>query len=187
MSEEVTGVTLQVTEKAVSTGLNAATRIVEMAARLFRELLAMSRERNAGKMGSGSKGKVRETDLTNLKPGYAEYKDLVESARITGDTITTSEHGMNREDMKAVCRKAKKYGIPVAFKNPKGKDNIYACIRGSDLPIFKQLCTEVIKDKIAEAPEKLGNFKCEEWEVPFLAAEMKNVDVAAMFPKSEKG
>ncbi len=189
MSEEVTGVTLQVTEKAVSTGLNAATRIAEMAARLFRELMAMSREHNAGRMknNTGSKEKVMETDLADLKPGYADYKDLVKSAQKSGDTVVTSEHGMSREDMKAVSRKAKKYGIPVAFKNPKGKDNIYACVRGSDLPIFKQICTEVIKDKIVEAPEKLGNFKCEEWEVPFLAAEMKNVDVAAMFPKSEKG
>ncbi len=38
MSEEVTGVTLQVTEKAVTTGLNATTRIAEMIARLFREI-----------------------------------------------------------------------------------------------------------------------------------------------------
>lgn len=125
MSEEVTGVTLQVTEKAVSTGLNAATRIAEMAARLFRELMAMSREHNAGRMknNTGSKEKVRETDLADLKPGYADYKDLVKSDQKSGDTVVTSEHGMSREDMKAVSRKAKKYGIPVAFKNPKGQDN----------------------------------------------------------------
>ena len=191
MSEEVTNVTLQVTEKAVTTGLNATTRIAEMFARLFRELMAMSRERNASKAGcgniSGSKEKVKETDLTDLKPGYAALRDLEKSAQKTGDTIATSEHGMSREDMKAVCHKAKKYGIPVAFKNPKGKDNIYACVRGSDLPIFKQLCTEVLQDKIAVAPEKLGNFKCEEWEMPFLTAEMKKLDVAAMFPKSDQG
>ena len=121
MSEEVTNVTLQVTEKAVSTGLNATTRIAEMFARLFRELMAMSRERNASKAGrgniSGSKEKVKETDLTDLKPGYAALRDLEKSAQKTGDTIATSEHGMSREDMKAVCHKAKKYGIPVAFKN----------------------------------------------------------------------
>ena len=121
MSEEVTNVTLQVTEKAVTTGLNATTRIAEMFARLFRELMAMSRERNASKAGrgniSGSKEKVKETDLTDLKPGYATVRDLEKSAQKTGDTIATSEHGMSREDMKAVCHKAKKYGIPVAFKN----------------------------------------------------------------------
>ena len=155
MSEEVTGVTLQVTEKAVTTGLNATTRIAEMIARLFREMLAMSRENKSGKLGSGSKEKVRETDLTDLNPGYAVYKDLVESARKSGDTITSSEHGMSREDMKAVCRKAKKYGIPVAFKNPKGKDNIYACVRGSDLPLFKQICTEVIRDQLHDADDDL--------------------------------
>ena len=191
MSEEVTNVTLQVTEKAVTTGLNATTRIAEMFARLFRELMAMSRERNASKAGrgniSGSKEKVKETDLTDLKPGYAAVRDLEKSAQKTGDTIATSEHGMSREDMKAVCHKAKKYGIPVAFKNPKGKDNIYACVRGSDLPIFKQICTEVIQDKIAVAPEKLGKFKCEEGEMPFLTAEMKNLDVAAMCPSSAQG
>ena len=89
MSEEVTGVTLQVTEKAVSTGLNAATRIAEMAARLFRELMAMSREHNAGRMknNTGSKEKVRETDLADLKPGYADYKDLVKSAQKRGDAL----------------------------------------------------------------------------------------------------
>ena len=130
------------TEKAVSTGLNASARIAEMAARLFRELLAISRERSAGISG-GRKEKVKETDLTDLRPGYAAYKDLVKSAQKSGDTVVTSEHGMSREDMKAVCRKAKRYGIPVTFKNPKGKDNIYACVRGSDLPILKQLCTEV--------------------------------------------
>ena len=186
MSEEVTGVTLLVTEKALTTGLNATTRIVEMIARVFREMLEMSRQRNAGKMG-GSTEKVRETDLTDLKPGYAALSGLEKSALKTGDTIATSEHGMNREDMKAVCHKAKKYGVPVAFKNPKGKDNIYACVRGSDLPVFKQICTEVIQDKMAEKPEKLGNIKCEDWEIPFFAAEAKKLDVAAVFPTSDQG
>ena len=98
MSEEVTNVTLQVTEKAVTTGLNATTRIAEMFARLLRVLMEMSRERNASNAGrgiiSGSKEKVKETDLTDLKPGYAAVRDLEKSAQKSGDTIATSEHGM---------------------------------------------------------------------------------------------
>jgi hypothetical protein len=193
MSEEVTGVTLQVAEKAVTAGVNVTTKLAETIARLFHELFAMERERSAAKAagkggGAGSgKDKVKGVDLTNLKPGVVNLYDLQRDAERLKDTICTCENGVSREEMKAIAKKAKEYGIPIAFKNPKSKGSIYACVRGADLPIFKEVCAACIKDKMAQQPETLGNFKCERWEIPFLTAEMKNFDVPAMFPHSAEG
>lgn len=188
MSEEVTGVTLQIAEKAVTAGLSAGEKLLETFARLFHEMMAIERERsNAHGRGSNSRNETTSVDLTHLKPGAVRLDDLQQDAKRLGDSVVTSENGVSREDMKAIARKAKQYGIPIAFKNPKSKGSLYACVRSSDLPIFKQVCTECIRDKIAEQSDALGNFRCEKWQIPFLTAEMQNFDAPAMFPHSAQG
>lgn len=196
MSEDVTAVSMQVSEKAAEAALAGFKSILDSVGRLFRELLGMEHDRARAKAqikASGGRGLdkaktgVTSTNLTNIKPGEVSLKDLAENARNIGESLSVSQHGISKEDRKAIARAAKKYGIPVAFSNTKGKNNLYANVRSGDLPIFKQICTECVKEKIAVQPETLGNFKVQPWEVPHLTAMLKAHDLPAVFVETKSG
>lgn len=181
MSDDVTGVTLQITEKAASAAARSVTSIIDLIGKLLRDLMAMQQQRER------NRSSVHGTDLTNIKAGRVERQALQISARGMGDTMTVSENGLTKEDVKFISKKAKEYGIPVAFSNEKSKDNIFASVRTSDLPLFKQVCTECMKQKIAERPQELGNFHCEAWEIPFLTAHLNHNDLSAGFVQTADG
>lgn len=198
MSEDVTAVSMQVSEKAAEAALSAFKSVLDSVGRLFRELLGMEHDRARAKAqikatkGSAVPEKtkppnVTATNLTGIKPGEVSLKDLAENARETGEALSVSQHGFSQEDRKAIARTAKKYGIPIAFSGEKGKNNLYANVRSGDLPIFKQICTECIKEKIAEKPESFGNFKVQAWEVPHLTAMLKAHDLPAVFVETKSG
>lgn len=199
MSEDVTAVSMQVSEKAAEAALSAFKSVLDSVGRLFRELLGMEHERARAKAqmkaangGSQAPKKtkppnVSATNLTGIKPGEVSLKDLAENARNTGEALSVAQNGFSQEDRKTIARTAKKYGIPVAFSNTKGKNNLYANVRSGDLPIFKQICTECIKEKIAAQPEAFGNFKVQPWEVPHLTAMLKAHDLPAVFVETKSG
>ena len=199
MSEDVTAVSMQVSEKAAEAALSAFKSVLDSVGRLFRELLGMEHDRarakaqmKAAKGGAQAPEKtkppnVSATNLTGIKPGEVSMKDLAENARNTGEAISIAQNGFSQEDRRAIARTAKKYGIPVAFTNTKGKNNLYANVRSGDLPIFKQICTECVKERIAVEPETLGNFKVQSWEVPHLTAMLKAHDLPAVFVETKNG
>lgn len=195
MSEDVTAVTMQVSEKAAEAALAGFKSVLDSVGRLFRELLGMEHDRARAKAqikaakgpGGAKSGGVTSTSLTGIKSGEISLKDLAENARSNGESLAVSQHGISQEDRKAIARAAKKYGIPVAFSNTKGKNNLYANVRSGDLPIFKQICTECIKDKMAEKPEAMGNFKVQAWEIPHLTAMLKEHDLPVTFLETKDG
>lgn len=201
MSEDVTAVSMQVTEKAADAALSAFKSVLDSVGRLFRELLGMEHDRarakaqmKATKAGvenrepaKAKSPEVSASNLTDIRPGEVGMKELADNARALGDSLAVSEHGLTQEDKRAIARKAKQYGIPIAFTNAKSKNNIYANVRSSDLPIFRQICTECIKAKIAENPEALGNFKCQKWEIPYLTAALKAHDLPVTFVETKNG
>ena len=171
MSEDVTAVSMQVSEKAADAALAAFKSVLDSVGRLFRELLGMEHDRARAKAQiKASKSStapektkppnVTATNLTGIKPGEVSLKDLAENARETGEALSVSQHGFSQEDRKAIARTAKKYGIPIAFSGEKGKNNLYANVRSGDLPIFKQICTECIKEKIAESLNHSAISRC---------------------------
>ena len=175
MSDDVTGVTLQVVQKGADVAAHAAKELIDLITRL---LMEMNRRREHGK---NNESNVSSTDLTSIKTGRVGIEALRDNAKSIGDTLSMSENALTKEDMQFVARKAKDYGIPVAFSNTQSKDNIFATVRTADLPLFKQLCTELMKSKIAERPQELGNFHCEAWEIPFLTAHLNKNDLSAQF------
>lgn len=143
MSEDVTAVSMQVSEKAAEAALSAFKSVLDSVGRLFRELLGMEHDRarakaqmKAAKGGAQAPEKtkppnVSATNLTGIKPGEVSMKDLAENARNTGEAISIAQNGFSQEDRRAIARTAKKYGIPVAFTNTKGKNNLYANINSN--------------------------------------------------------
>ena len=104
MSEDVTAVSMQVSEKAAEAALSAFKSVLDSVGRLFRELLGMEHDRarakaqiKASKSGgqSAEKGKssnVTATNLTNIKPGEVSLKDLAENARNKMGHFTNLSH-----------------------------------------------------------------------------------------------
>lgn len=179
MADDVTSVTLQIVQRGADVAAHAAKELLDALMRLFAEL---GRSRDHGRNDA-----VNSTDLTNIKTGDVKMDTLRANARSLGDTLSMSENALTKEDMRFIARKAKDYGIPVAFSNEKSKDNIFASVRTSDLPLFKQICTELMKSKIAERPQELGNFHCEAWEIPFLTAHLNKNDLSAQFIQTSSG
>ncbi|MBQ6041021.1 MAG: hypothetical protein IJL32_09645 [Oscillospiraceae bacterium] len=158
MSEDVTAVSMQVSEKAADAALAAFKSVLDSVGRLFRELLGMEHDRARAKAqikaskGSAAPEKtkppnVTATNLTGIKPGEVSLKDLAENARETGEALSVSQHGFSQEDRKAIARTAKKYGIPIAFSGEKGKNNLYANVRSGDLSIFKQMLWMIYRNR----------------------------------------
>ncbi|MBQ6041520.1 MAG: hypothetical protein IJL32_12230 [Oscillospiraceae bacterium] len=192
MSDDVTGVTLQIVQKGADVAAHAAKELFDALMRLFAEL-GRSRDRgnNSNNQTRANANEhtpeVKSTDLTDIKTGRVEMKTLRDNAKAIGDTLSMSENALTKEDMKFIAKKAKAYGIPVAFSNERSKDNIFASVRTADLPLFKQICTELMKSKIAERPQELGNFHCEAWEIPFLTAHLNKNDLSAQFIQTSDG
>ena len=49
------------------------------------------------------------------------------------------------------------------------------------------MCTDLMKDKLAERPQELGNFKVKDWEIPFITNELNNYDLSAQFGATKDG
>ena len=182
MSEDVAGATIQVTSKVAEVGSHAMTKVIDLIAKLFDAWMMAKRSSAAAKSQ-----KVKSTDLTNIKPGAVSIKSLVQSAKAGGDQVVFSEQGITKSDQKYITEKAKQFGIPVAFTQTDGKDNIFVQVRKSDLPVFQKICTDRMKDKLAERPQTLGNFKVQAWETPFLTNELNHYDLAASFGVTRDG
>lgn len=181
MSDDVTGVTLQVVQKGADVAAHTAKELIDL---IMRMLAEMNRQRERS---NNKQPKVSSTDLTNIKPGQVGMDTLRSNAKTIGDTLSMSENALTKADMQFIAQKAKRYGIPVAFSNAKSKDNIFATVRTGDLPLFKQLCTELMKSKIAERPQELGNFRCDAWEIPFLTTHFNKNDLSAQFIQTADG
>ncbi len=182
MSDDVSSAALQVSMKATETSIELAGKFVDSAVNDIAKLLKALLTRNSYKDKS-----VKSTDLTEISSGEVSIKDLISNAKNNNDAISTSEHGLTSDDRKYIAQKAKEYGIPVAFTGDPSKDNIYANVRTNDLPILQHICTEMLRDKLAERPQELGNFKVQEWEIPFISSELKKHDLSAQFGKTQNG
>ena len=179
MSEDVAGSTVQLTLKAAETGAHLLEKSLDLIAKLLQFLHSQSAVKPPKE--------VKSTDLTDIKPGTVDMRSLISNCRSTGDAVCSSEQGITQADMKQIARKAKEYGIPVAFTGTKGRDTIYANVRRSDADIFKNICTELMRDKIAVRPQELGNFKVQAWEIPFITAELNQHDLSAQFGQTRDG
>ena len=180
MSDEVAGATLQVSmqtaEKSLEIGQRVVDSVIDNIAKLLQAISAKEKQKNP-----------KSTDLSEIKSGTVSMAELVKNAKKSGDTLSTSENALTKDDMKKLSKMAKKYGIPIAFTSDKNKENNYANVRTSDLQIFQKMCTDLMKNKLAERPQELGNFKVKDWEIPFITSELNNYDLSAQFGATKDG
>lgn len=183
MSDDVAAVTLQISMKAAETSLDTIGHVANTVINDIAKLLRFLAQTAAHSLDNN----VNSTNLTDISPGEVKISELFQNAKKNGDSIALSENGLSSSDKKIIQNKSKEYGIPVAFTQGKDKDNIFAHVRSSDLPVFQRICMEMIKDKIATRPQTLGNFKVKNWEIPFIKNELNKHDLAAQFGKMKDG
>lgn len=180
MSDEVAGATLQVSMQAAEKSLEISQRVIDNVIDNIAKLLQALSAKEKQKV-------LKSTDLSEIKSGTVSISELLKNTKKIGDTLSTSENALTKNDMKQLSKMAKKYGIPIAFTSDKHKENNYANVRTSDLQIFQKICTDLIKDKLAEKPQELGNFKVKDWEIPFITSELNNYDLSAQFSVTKDG
>ena len=180
MSDDIAGAVVQVSTKSIEEAAHISTSTMEAIMKLLRFIAESRKERNI-------KTDVRNEEINDIKSGKVSTKELMEHCRKNHEKLVSSEHGITKDEVAIFASKAKKCGIPISFRNEKGHDNVYINLRESDVPIFKQLYTEVIKEKLQVRPQELRNYKCKEWEIPYLNAELKNHDLSVQFAKTTSG
>lgn len=180
MSDDIASSVLQVSVKSMETAMHLSESVMDAIIRLLRFIEEQKRDKNA-------KTDVQNKEINDIKSGKVSTKDLLEHCRKNREKLVSSETGITKDDVSIYAAKAKKCGMPISFRNEKGRDNVYIGIRESDLPLFKQLQTEIIKEKLEVRPQELRNFKCKEWEIPFINAELKQHDLSAQFVKTTNG
>ena len=119
--------------------------------------------------------------------GYVRIKELQDYCLQNHDKIIWREEGISKDEANILVSKAKECGIPITFRNEKGKNSIYAGSKQSDIERFNKIFTELIKEKIESRSQELSNFKCKEWEIPFINAELKQHDLSAQFAQTKSG
>lgn len=177
MSDDLTSATVQLSTQVGEAGMHAVEKTIDLIGKMLQALQNTYEARK----------KVKATDLTDIQSGEVSSKKLQKYAKKNGISLTSSENAFTKDDMNILKSKAKKFGIPIAFVNEKGKDNVYVQLRTSDLPLFKNMCTELMKEKLAAMPQELGNFKVNQWEIPFITNELNKHDLAAQFGVTKDG
>jgi hypothetical protein len=124
--------------------------------------------------------------MTDIKSGEVGIIKLVANAKKSGDTVISTD-GYSKSDVNFIIKKAKEYGIPVAFGGKKNADNICVHVRGSDKTIFERICTEMMGEKLSVRPQELENFKAERWEIDGIQRELSKHDLNANWGKTKDG
>ena len=185
MSEDIVQSSMSLAVKAGETVAQVSKEFLE----LIMKLLQMQAETNArkAKEKAADKGsKVKSTDLTDIPSGKVSQKVLQEYALKNGVPLVYSQNAVTPEDRKVLEKFAKQNHMPIAFIKTKG-GNSYPVIRNSDAELLKICATEMVKAKVAQKPDKLGNFKAESWEIPFIQAELNKYDIPASFVTTKSG
>ena len=185
MSEDIVQSSMTLAVKAGETVAQVSKEFLE----LIMKLLQMQAETNArkAKEKAADKGsKVKSTDLTDIPSGKVSQKVLQEYALKNGVPLVYSQNAVTPEDRKVLEKFARQNHMPIAFIKTKG-GNFYPVIRNSDAELLKICATEMVKAKVAQKPDKLGNFKAEGWEIPFIQAELNKYDIPASFVTTKSG
>ena len=177
VSGAVVGMSTNVAQKGIEVGQKTVNDAIDNVAKLLQALFT--------KRASGQ-GEVTSSNMTDIKPGEVGIDELITNARKDGDTVVSTD-GYSKADMKLITKKCEEFGIPVAFTNKKDADNICAHVRGSEKSIFERISTDIIKDKLADRPQELDNFKAERWEIDGIHRELSKHDLNANWGKTKDG
>lgn len=156
MSEELTGATISMAEKAISGSIEISVKTVEALIALMKLLNEMNEasqkraERKFAEKQQAQKEVVQTDLMQKLKmKGQVSLSDLREYAAKNNEQIIYSEQALTKEDVAQLTKNAKSAGIPIAFLHQKDKKTYYPVVCASDAEPFKL----IIKNKDPDQKE----------------------------------
>lgn len=180
MGDEVTSATLNV-------GTHLATKSIDVIAKLLTSLAHIAQDANRANLAKqNSKQNVTSKDIS-LGGGEVKLTELIKNAKKNRDTVIPINDGLTENDKKFVLSKAKQYNLPVAFEKKEGL--YYPIISGQDKGMYKHICTDLIRNKLATNAETkaYSNFGLQDWEVPFTNEYFNKYNISAQFGKTADG
>lgn len=180
MGDEVTSATLNV-------GMHFATKTIDVIAKLITSLAHIVQDSHRASLArQNSRQNVTSKDIS-LGGGEVELTELIKNAKKNRDTVIPIKDGLTENDRKFVLSKAKQYNLPVAFEKKEGL--YYPIISGQDKEMYKHICTDLIRNKLADNAETkaYSNFGLQDWEVPFTNEIFNKYNVSAQFGKTADG
>lgn len=180
MGDEVTSATLNV-------GMHFATKTIDVIAKLLTSLAHIAQDSHRASLArQNSKQNVTSKDIS-LGGGEVKLTELIKNAKKNRDTVIPIKDGLTENDRKFVLSKAKQYNLPVAFEKKEGL--YYPIISGQDKGMYKHICTDLIRNKLAANAETktYSNFGLQDWEVPFTNEYFNKYNISAQFGKTADG
>lgn len=177
MGDEVTAVTLNI-------GQHLSTATIDIIAKLVSTITQITQEKIRTDIMSQRSGVTsRNIDMPG---GEVNLAELVKNAKANRDTVIPINDGLTEKDRQYVMASAKKMHLPVAFE--KKNDLYYPVIKGTDKGMYKHICTNLIRDKLANNSNKeFTNIGLEEWQVPFFNSVFNKYNVSAQFGQTANG
>lgn len=189
--DEVASATLSVGAKSVDVAVKSVDLIAKLLQTLLRTKETALRLKEAKEIRKERKqqAKVSSRDITkevSLKGGEVDLKNLLRNVKQNHDSVIPINDGLTESDKKFITSQAKKFDIPVAF-DKKG-DLYYPIIKGQDKNVYKHICTDLIKDKLANnASKEFTNIGLQDWEVPFTSDLLNKYNISAQFGQTADG
>ena len=119
--------------------------------------------------------------------GEVSLRDLRDYASRSQQKLVYSEHGLTREDVAAISRRARQAGVPVSFSRPGDRKTFYPAVLEADLPLFRQIVQARIAEKLnsdrkkAVGDREYSQIAVKKWEIPIIAKECQRRDIQASF------
>lgn len=180
MGDEVTSATLNV-------GMHFANHSIDVIAKLLTSIAHIAQDVNRARLArQNSNQNVTSKDIS-LGGGEVKLTELIKNAKKNRDTVIPIKDGLTENDRKFVLSKAKQYNLPVAFEKKEGL--YYPIISGQDKGMYKHICTDLIRNKLATNAETkaYSNFGLQDWEVPFTNEYFNKYNISAQFGKTADG
>lgn len=175
MSDEVASAVLSISQ-------HFSTATIDIIAKLVSAMAQIATEKARANLMTQ---RVTSRDI-DMPGGEVPIAELVKNAKANRDTVIPISDGLTESDKQYVMASAKKMHLPVAFEK---KDNLYyPVIKGTDKGMYKHICTNLIRDKLANnANKEFTNIGLEEWQVPYFNSVFNKYNVSAQFGQTANG
>lgn len=188
--DEVTSATISVAAKSADIAIKSVDlifKLLQALARTSETKLRLEEAKEARK--ARKQATVTSKDITkaiSLKGGEVDLKNLLKNAKYNHDTVIPISDGLTDSDKKFINTQAKKFDVAIAFDKKDGL--FYPIIKGQDKEVYKHICTDLIKNKLANnATKEYTNIALQDWEVPFTSELLNKYNISAQFGQTAEG
>ena len=165
---------MPMSDDLASVALSSGQKSIEIAAELIK-MIAPTIKQGAGMILKS----IPKPNLHNLS-GAVSQKQIIQSADNAKSTIISNSNFL-ASDKAIISEKAKQYGIPVAFVG--NSDKVTMSYLDRDKAVIHQILTEVMQERMKEAPQSIRTFAVSSANVDTIKSEFDRQGLECNFIK----